>query len=241
LKWSFEFSAAFSELSDQLDVTLESSKIVKLQGSHLGRDDPKRCNQIKIMPFIQTCLTQSESASPKATTLYVYNVSLFLVACLLNRWQRASSARCLENQNKARGLTSPRSTKPPMHSADVIGAEIEVSQFCALRQNSCNAFCPASSDLIEAEIEVSQRWALRQHSCKPLCPSIADVIEVEIEVSQRWALRQNSCEPLCPGCSEIRIAAEIKVRQRWALRQHSCKTLCILSFHFAVSELEFGD
>ena len=64
----------------------------ELSDPHLGRDDPKRCNQIKIMPFIQTSLAQSQSASPKATTLYVYNMSLFLVACLLNRWQRASSA-----------------------------------------------------------------------------------------------------------------------------------------------------
>jgi hypothetical protein len=50
----------------------------------------------KIMPFIQTSLAQSESASPKATTLYVYNMPLFRVAllhaCLLNRWQRASIA-----------------------------------------------------------------------------------------------------------------------------------------------------
>jgi hypothetical protein len=39
-------------------------------GSHLGRDDPKRCIQMKIMPFIQTTLAHSESAQPKATTLY---------------------------------------------------------------------------------------------------------------------------------------------------------------------------
>jgi hypothetical protein len=58
-------------------------------GSHLGRDDSKQCKQINIMPFIQTSLAESESASPKATTLHVYNVSLFLVACLLNRWQKA--------------------------------------------------------------------------------------------------------------------------------------------------------
>ena len=103
------------------------------------------------MPFIQTCLAQSESASPKATTLYVYNMSLFLVACLLNRWQRASSARCL--QTKARGLTAPRSSKPPFSD---------------------------SADLIETEIEVSQRWALRQHSYKPLCPGIVDLIEAQI-------------------------------------------------------------
>jgi hypothetical protein len=45
------------------------------------------------MPFIQTCLAQSPSASPKATTLYVYKMSLFLVECLLNRWHRASTPR----------------------------------------------------------------------------------------------------------------------------------------------------
>ena len=33
-----------------LDVTLENSKIVKM--THLGRDDPKRCYQIKIMTFV---------------------------------------------------------------------------------------------------------------------------------------------------------------------------------------------
>ncbi len=151
-------------------MTLESSKKDSQTGSHLGRDDSKRCNQIKIMSFIQTCLSQSQSASPKATTLYVYNMPLFLVACLLNRWQRASSTRCL--QNKARGLTTPRSSKPPFpDSADVIGAEIQVSQRCALRQHSCKKLCPGWSDLIAAEIEVGQRWALRQHSCNTLCPS----------------------------------------------------------------------
>jgi hypothetical protein len=85
-------------------------------GSHLGRDDPKRCNQIKIMPFIQTSLR------PKCKTegYHAYNMSPFLVACLLKRWQRASSARCL--QNKARGLTRPRSSKPLCpDSADVRG------------------------------------------------------------------------------------------------------------------------
>ena len=88
-------------------------------------------------------------------------MSLFRVACLLNRWQRASSARCL--QNKARGLTTPRSSKPPFpDSADVIGAEIEVSQRWALRKHSSKALCPGRSDLIVTEIEVSQRCALPQ-------------------------------------------------------------------------------
>jgi hypothetical protein len=41
-------------------------------------------NQIKTMPFIQTPLPQSASASLKPTALYVYNMSLFLVVCLLN-------------------------------------------------------------------------------------------------------------------------------------------------------------
>ena len=110
------------------------------------------------MPFIQTCLAQSQSASPKAATLYVYNMSLFLFACLLNRWQSASSARGL--QNKTRGLTTPRSSKPPA-CVDVIATEIEVSQRLALRQQSCKPLCPSFSEKSVAEIEVSQRFALR--------------------------------------------------------------------------------
>jgi hypothetical protein len=133
------------------------------------------------MPFIQTCLAQSESASPKATTLYVYNMSPILAACLLNRYKLPT--------NKARGLTTPRSSKPPL---------------------------PDSADAIAAEIEVSQRWALRQHCCKPLCPSWPDLIVPEIEVSQRWALRQHSCKSFCPGWSND-IEAEIEVIQRCAL------------------------
>ena len=141
----------------------------------MGRDDPKRCKQIKIMPFIQTSLAQSESASPKATTLYVHNMSLFLVACLLKSWQRASSARGL--QNKARGLTTPRSAKPPSPClSDPIAIEIEMSQRCALRQHSCKTLCPCLADLIVSEIEVSQHCALPQHSCKALCPACADII-----------------------------------------------------------------
>ena len=57
-----------------------------------GRDDPKRCNQIKIMPFIQTCLAQSQSASPKATTLYVeQHVAL---SCGLSAKQMAKRKQC---------------------------------------------------------------------------------------------------------------------------------------------------
>jgi hypothetical protein len=93
-------------------------------------------------------------------------------------------ARCL--QKKGRRLTTPRSSKPPFpDSADVIVAEIEVSQRCALRQHSCQALCPCWSDVIAVEIEVSQRCALRQHSCEPACPSIADPIDAEIDVSER--------------------------------------------------------
>ena len=89
------------------------------------------------------------SARPKATTLYVYNIVAFLVACLLNRWQRASSASCL--QQKTRGLTTPRSSKLPS---------------------------PNISDVIAAEqhLRCHRRWALRQHSSKTLCPGIADPI-----------------------------------------------------------------
>jgi hypothetical protein len=66
--------------------------------------------------------------------------SFLLPACLL-KWQRASSARCL--QNKARGLTTPRSSKPRFpDSFDLIFEEIEMSQRCALRQHCCKPFCP---------------------------------------------------------------------------------------------------
>ncbi len=101
------------------------------------------------MPFIQTCSAQSESASPKATTLYVYIMSLFLVACLLNRCKEQAVQAPppppreylhLLLQNKARDLTTSRSSKPPFpDSANVIAAEVEVSQRRALRQNSCKS------------------------------------------------------------------------------------------------------
>jgi hypothetical protein len=43
--------------------------------------NPKRCNQIKIMPFIQPSLAPSKSASPKATTLHAQYVA---VSCCLS-------------------------------------------------------------------------------------------------------------------------------------------------------------
>ena len=119
------------------------------------------------------------------TTLYVYNMSLFLVAGLLNRWQRASSARCL--QNKARVLTTSRTSKPLFpDSVDVMASEIEVSQRRALRQHSCKTLVPLFCNFIAVEIEVSQRYTL---------PGFVDVITEEIEVSQCCALPQNSCNP----------------------------------------------
>ena len=196
---------------DQLEVTLESSRIVPLPRT-LVETTPTPCNQIKIMSFIQTGLAHSESGSQKTTTRYVYNMSIFLVSRLLNIWQRASCPRCL--QTKVRGLTPPRSSKPPL---------------------------PDSADVIVPEIEVRQDCALPQHSCKTFCPSLADPIVMEIEVHQLPALPQDSCKPLCPGCSEAIIASEVKVHQRWALLQQSCKPLCIWSFHFTLRKLQCGD
>ena len=156
-------------------------------------------------------------------------MSLFLVACLLNRWKRASSARCL--QKKTRGLTTPRSSKPPA-CFDIISAEIEVSQRCALAQHSCKPLCPACFNVIAPKIEVSQRCALRQKSCK--CPAFTHCIAPEIEVSQRCALRQHSCKPFCPVWSEIRIVAEIKGTAP-ALLQVSLHL--VLSFHGAAARV----
>ena len=62
------------------------------------------------------------------------------------------------------------------HVADLIVADIEVSQRCGLCQHSCKALCPDCSDQIAADIEVSQRCALHQHSGKALCPDCSDLI-----------------------------------------------------------------
>ncbi len=138
------------------------------------------------MPFYSDSFSSKQKCEPEGYHAVVYNMSLFLVAGPLNRWQSASSARCL--QKKARGLTTPRSSNPPSpDSADVIGVEVEVSQRWALRQHSCKPLCPSLADPIVAEIEVHQRCAMRQHSCKPLCPAGADPIAAEIEVHQRCA------------------------------------------------------
>ena len=87
---------------------------------------------------------------------------------------------------------------------------------------------------------MSQRWALRQHSCNPFCPDCSHGIDAKVEVSQRWALCQHPCKALFPACSNV-IATEIKVRQRWALSQQSCKPLCILSFHCTLRQRECDD
>jgi hypothetical protein len=66
-------------------------------------------------------------------------------------------------------LTTPRSSKPPSpDSADIIGAEIVVSQRWALLQHSCKPIYPACADFIVAELEVIQ------HSCKAFYPNIVD-------------------------------------------------------------------
>jgi hypothetical protein len=112
----------------------------------------------------------------------VYNMSLFLVACLLNKWQRASSARCL--QNKAKGLTTSRSSK------------------CMSK-----APCPDSPVQIAAEIAVSQRCALSQQSCKPLCPLIFDMILAHAVYSYLFSSKPK-CKPegyhaVCVPCVTV--------------------------------------
>ena len=86
LKWSFECSAAIKRAFRP--PWCDTWKLKDSQTGCLeGLNDPNQFNQIKIMPFIQTSFTQRQSANPKATTLCVYNMSLFLVDCLINRWQ----------------------------------------------------------------------------------------------------------------------------------------------------------
>jgi hypothetical protein len=61
LKWTFEYSAVFKSAFRPTWCDIWKLKDSQT-GSHHGRDDPKRCNQIMIMPFIQTSLAQIKSA-----------------------------------------------------------------------------------------------------------------------------------------------------------------------------------
>ncbi len=123
-------------------------------------------------------------------------LSLCLVACLPNRWQIASSGRCL--QTKARDWTTSRNSKPPFPDIfDAIVFEIEVSQRWALLQRSCETVCSFFSYVIAAEIEMSQRWTLCQHSCKPRCSVCSDPKTMEIEVSWLCTLPLHFCKALC--------------------------------------------
>jgi hypothetical protein len=93
------------------------------------------------------------------------------------RWQRASSARCL--QNKDRDLTTPRSSNPPFpDSVDVISVDIELSQLCALPQHSCKTLCPACSNVIVPEIEVhllTVHVTARQLECGDAAPGLSSM------------------------------------------------------------------
>jgi hypothetical protein len=75
-------------------------------------------------------------------------------------------------QKKARGWTTPRSSKSlSPESADPIvasPASSVLSMYVSSVQHSRKALCPAWSDIIGEEIEESQSCALRQHSCKAL-------------------------------------------------------------------------
>jgi hypothetical protein len=63
---------------------------ISQRGSHLCRDDLKRCNQIKIMPFLRNSSAQSESASYRAVCVQ-YDVAL---SCCLSAIQMATSRQC---------------------------------------------------------------------------------------------------------------------------------------------------
>ena len=145
-----------SDLSDQLDVTLESSKIVKLALTWVATTH-ERCNQINIMPFL--CLlslkekVQAEGYHAACVQYVTVCISHIIVAQIVA--EKEVSQRC---------ALLKRSCQTPC----LIYAEIEVSQRCALRQHSFKTLCPAISNVIGTEIEVHQRSALRLHSYKTL-------------------------------------------------------------------------
>jgi hypothetical protein len=81
----------------------------------------------------------------------------------INR-DRLSARLCLAPKlDRSRSLSKKQFTTTYYDRLECGGQEVEVSQPCALCQNSCKALCPSIADSILAEIEVSQRCALRQH------------------------------------------------------------------------------
>jgi hypothetical protein len=59
--------------------------------SHLGRDDPQRCHQIKIMPFIQTFLAKRKCKSEGYYDVCVQYVAL---SCCMSAEQMSKSKQC---------------------------------------------------------------------------------------------------------------------------------------------------
>jgi hypothetical protein len=74
-----------------------------------------------------------------------------------------------------------------------LAAEIEVSQRCALSQQSQRLSAAAACVGPSANSET-----IAMELVEGVNASVA-----EIEVSQLTTLPQHSCKPLCPGCSEI--------------------------------------
>jgi hypothetical protein len=81
---------------------------------------------------------------------------------------------------------------------DAIVPEIEADQLPALSQHSCKALCPACADVIAAEIEVSQRCALRQQCTATILTQHTKVftrliLSIAIE-KMRWPARGHTCQ-----------------------------------------------
>jgi hypothetical protein len=81
---------AFATFSFEVNVNVCSK--ISQTGFHLGRDDPKRCNQRKIVPFIQTSLTSKRSH--KAEGYPAVCVQYVAVSCCLSARQMATSKPC---------------------------------------------------------------------------------------------------------------------------------------------------
>ena len=138
------------------------------------------------------------------------NEQYVALSCCLPTKQMSKSKQCKVPTKECYTppSDSPSTIRPlaiPRHSVLVI-----VKGRCLTTPRSSKLPSPGFADVIPAEIEVSERWALRQHSCKTLCPSFSNPIAVEIEVSQCCTLRQYSYKTLCTACPD-HIPTEIEV------------------------------
>ena len=127
-----------SELSDQVDVTIESSKIVKLALTWVATTHVStQSDAIEQRSSVYSDFFSSKRKR-KPEGYHALCVQYVALSCCLSARQMAKSKQCKVPTKQGQRLDHATKLEASLaDSADVISAEIEVSQRCALAQHSC--------------------------------------------------------------------------------------------------------